>query len=206
MAEKIEEESLVEEELENTSEDDIVTEEPSDEPDREKLEKLTRKLRKKEIRSVLLGNLSINEDGITVAGKNHIITPYGLEDGAQAVAFLGIKKKRYIYCTTLKSFTQVKYRVLKVMSDIGRVFVMESAPEALACRVKGYVFRPVVLVFEEVAVGDESVLQLTAYCGRSPLVIIPILHAVSRFNKLLPKEITRFKKKKTKADKNIKSK
>ena len=201
MAKKIEQENIDEEELEKTSDDDLGTGKNSDEQDQEMSEKLNRKLRRNEIRSVLLGNFSINEDGKTVAGKNHIITPYGLEDGAQAIAFWGVKQKRYVYRTTLKNYTQVRYRVLKVMSDIGRVFELGSAPEALACRVKSYVFRPVVLVFEEAEGRDESILQLTAYSGRSPLVIFPILYAVSRFDKLLPEEISRSKRKKNKTNK-----
>ena len=202
MAKKIEEEAL-DEQKESTPEDMTDEDEAdgetgySEEEERILLEKELKKLRKKEIRSVLLGNFAVSEDGRTIAGKNRLITPYGTADGAQAVALFGIKQKRYVYRTTLKNYTQVAYRIYKVMEDIGRVFEMESSPDAVACRVKSYVFRPVVLFFEEVGGSDkkDSCLQLTACCGRSPLAIIPVLRAVSRFEKLLPKEIFRSGKK-----------
>lgn len=210
MAKKIEEEPFDEEAEDTpediTNEDETSSEnEYSDEEEKNVLEKERKKLRKKEIRSVLLGNFAVSDDGRTIAGKNRLITPYGMADGAQAVAFLGIKQKRYVYRTTLKNYTQVAYRVYKVMSDIGRVFEMESSPDAIACRIKSYVFRPVVLIFEEVKTPDnkDSYLLLTACCGRSPLAIIPVLRAVSRFDKLLPKEIFRSDKKAKKSMINV---
>ena len=194
MAKKIEEEPF-DEETEDTQED--ITDEDETSEEKERLEKERRKLRKKEIRSVLLGNFAVSDDGRTIAGKNRVITPYGIADGAQTVALFGIKQKRYVYRTTLKNYNQVAYRVYKTMADIGRVFEMESSPEAVACRIKSYVFRPVVLIFEEIKKQDDkdSYLLLTACCGRSPLAIIPVLRAVSRFDKLLPKEIFRSDKK-----------
>ena len=185
MAKKIEEEPF-DEETEDAPED--ITDEDETSEEKERLEKERRKLRKKEIRSVLLGNFAVSDDGRTIAGKNRVITPYGIADGAQTVALFGIKQKRYVYRT---------YRVYKTMADIGRVFEMESSPEAVACRIKSYVFRPVVLIFEEIKKQDDkdSYLLLTACCGRSPLAIIPVLRAVSRFDKLLPKEIFRSDKK-----------
>lgn len=194
MAKKIEEEPF-DEETEDAPED--ITDEDETSEEKERLEKERRKLRKKEIRSVLLGNFAVSDDGRTIAGKNRVITPYGIADGAQTVALFGIKQKRYVYRTTLKNYNQVAYRVYKTMADIGRVFEMESSPEAVACRIKSYVFRPVVLIFEEIKKQDDkdSYLLLTACCGRSPLAIIPVLRAVSRFDKLLPKEIFRSDKK-----------
>ena len=194
MAKKIEEEPF-DEETEDAPED--ITDEDETSEEKERLEKERRKLRKKEIRSVLLGNFAVSDDGRTIAGKNRVITPYGIADGAQTVALFGIKQKRYVYRTTLKNYNQVAYRVYKTMADIGRVFEMESSPEAVACRIQSYVFRPVVLIFEEIKKQDDkdSYLLLTACCGRSPLAIIPVLRAVSRFDKLLPKEIFRSDKK-----------
>ena len=194
MAKKIEEEPF-DEETEDAPED--ITDEDETSEEKERLEKERRKLSKKEIRSVLLGNFAVSDDGRTIAGKNRVITPYGIADGAQTVALFGIKQKRYVYRTTLKNYNQVAYRVYKTMADIGRVFEMESSPEAVACRIKSYVFRPVVLIFEEIKKQDDkdSYLLLTACCGRSPLAIIPVLRAVSRFDKLLPKEIFRSDKK-----------
>lgn len=205
MAKKIEEEPF-DEETEDTPEDITDEDETSSEneysDEEEKvLEKERKKLRKKEIRSVLLGNFAVSDDGRTIAGKNRVITPYGIADGAQTVAFFGIKQKRYVYRTTLKNYNQVAYRVYKTMADIGRVFEMESSPEAVACLIKSYVFRPVVLIFEEIKKPDnkDSYLLLTVCCGRSPLAIIPVFRAVSRFDKLLPKEIFRSDKKQRKA-------
>lgn len=194
MAKKIEEEPF-DEETEDAPED--ITDEDETSEEKERLEKERRKLRKKEIRSVLLRNFAVSDDGRTIAGKNRVITPYGIADGAQTVALFGIKQKRYVYRTTLKNYNQVAYRVYKTMADIGRVFEMESSPEAVACRIQSYVFRPVVLIFEEIKKQDDkdSYLLLTACCGRSPLAIIPVLRAVSRFDKLLPKEIFRSDKK-----------
>ena len=179
-----------EEEIEN------VNEENNKESEYESREKTVNKLRKKEIRSILLGNFSVNSEGKTVAGKDLPLTPYGFEDGAQQVLFFGISQKRFIYRSKLKNYLQTRFKVIRTMSDIGRVFTLEAAPDAAACRLKGVFFRPVVLVFEEVKdkEKDESFLQLTAYCGRSPLVIIPILYAVLRFDKFLPKEISRHKR------------
>lgn len=212
MSKKIEEEPFDEETEDSpeviTNEDETTSENEYSDEEKKALEKKRKKLRKKEIRSVLLGNFEVSDDGRTIAGKNRVITPYGTADGAQAVVFLGIKRKRYVYRTTLKNYNQVTYRVYKTMADIGRVFEMESSPEAVACRIKSYVFRPVVLIFEEVKGSDnkDSYLQLTACCGRSPLAIIPVLRAVSRFDKLLPKEIFRSDKKAKKSRVNEDSK
>ena len=39
------------------------------------------KLRKNEIRNVLLGNFALNEEGKTVAGRNSLITSNGIDTG-----------------------------------------------------------------------------------------------------------------------------
>ena len=89
MAKKIEEEPF-DEETEDAPED--ITDEDETSEEKERLEKERRKLRKKEIRSVLLGNFAVSDDGRTIAGKNRVITPYGIADGAQTVALFGIKQ------------------------------------------------------------------------------------------------------------------
>ena len=126
------------------------------------------------------------------AGSARLVTPFGVGDGARETIMFGVKEKKYLYTTALKNNRQAIFQASKAMSDIGRALILETAPDAAVCYVKSYVFRPVVLIFEE-REDDKGDLRLvlSAYCGRSPIAIIPIARAVSRFNKQLTDDISR---------------
>lgn len=161
-----------------------------------KLERTAEKDRRSEIRHILLGSFSIDAQGRFHAGSGGWVTPFGIGDGAQQTIAFGVKHKRYIYTTAYKNNTQAVFNASKAMSDIGRQLYLETAPDAAVCYVKSMFFRPVVLVFEDKAQENGSRLELTAYCGRSPIAFVAVMRAVSRFNKALPEQISPLKEKK----------
>lgn len=164
---------------------------------RKKLEKSAAKDRRSEIRNVLLGNFSIDEQGRLCSGSGGWVTPFGFGDGAQQTIAFGVKHKTFLYRTKYKNNQQAVFNASKAMADIGRQLYLETAPDAAVCYVKSMFFRPVVLIFEERKLDDGSTrLELSAHCGRSPIAIIPVLRAVARFNKALPEEIVPFKREK----------
>ncbi len=148
--------------------------------------------RKRELKHILLGSYFTLEDGRMASGGGKWMSPLGLGEGAGSTIFLGVKAKRYRYNTRLKSNRQALFAVSKAMSNIGRAIALDCAPDALACYVKSLVYRPVILVFEEVTLEDNSTyLELNAYSGRSPLAFISIRRTVSKFDKELPDTISR---------------
>lgn len=159
---------------------------------RRKIEKAAEKDRKSEIKSILLGNMTLDTQGNFNAGGSSWVTPFGIADGASETIMFGVKHKRYLYKTDYKNNQQAIYKASKTMSDIGRTLSLATVPNAAACYIKHILFRPVVLVFEEAERSDGSKgLELHAYSGRALLTFISIRRAVSKFNKELPEEIKR---------------
>ena len=157
-----------------------------------KLAKKKNKDKKKEIRHILMGSYFTLQDGRLASGGGKWISPLGVGDVAGSALLLGIKDKRYRYNSRLKASKQTFFAVTKAMSNIGRALSLDCAPDAAACYIKGGVFRPAVLVFEEVALEDNSkYLELNAYCGRSVFAFLSLRRAVSKFDKELPDTISR---------------
>ncbi len=159
--------------------------------EQKQLEKQAHKARKSEIKHILLGNFTLNSNGLLGAGSGRLITPFGMGDGAGNAIVYGIAEKVFRYKTKL-SAKQAIYRASKAMADIGRGLVLENVPNAAVCYVKSYLFRPVVLVFEEDEKNkDTGSMLLTAYSARSFLTVIGIHRAVTRFENVIPEEIER---------------
>ena len=151
---------------------------------------------KKDIKSILMGNLVKTENGRYTAGQSRFITPYGIADNAQLVLFFGVTERRYFYKTSLRNNTQALFQAEKAMSKIGRLVELESAPDSAVCYLKSIIFRPVVLVFEECREKDDTKqLCLRAFCGRSLFAFLPLMRAAARVEKVMPKQIARQKKK-----------
>ena len=147
------------------------------------------KLRKKEIKRILLGSMTRTQEGHFLSGNGAMTMPYGFRDGSLSVLLFGIKDKSYRYETTFRNTTQALYQTKKAMQDIGHIIELEAAPDSAVCLVSSFVLRPVVLLFEECSVNKELVLHV--YCGRSMLSFIAVRRALSRFEKALPKQISR---------------
>ncbi len=177
---------------ENKQEQRVVAEKVLSPRKLKKLEKLERKKKIREIRNILLGNMVVLSDGRITAGSGCWITRNGFGDGAFSTIVFGVKEKKYYYSTGLKNATQAVYRATEAMSNIGRELYLDCAPKSRVCYVKSILFKPVVLVFENVKNADGSdKLELRTYCGRSPFAFFSVMRAVARFNKALPDEIVR---------------
>ena len=158
----------------------------------EQLRELFLEARTREIREVLLGNLVQGEDLRLSVREDRFVTPWGIEDGATETLLFGIMCRTYYYETTLKNNAQALFRVGKAMQDVGRGLNLVTAPNMAACMVKSLLFRPVVLVFEEMEDEDgKPALMLHAYCSRTLTSLIPIARAVSRLEKYLPEQVYR---------------
>ena len=181
----MEEKTTAETSAEVTEEDQSITPEEAKDA-----EKLARKAHLREVKKILLGKYAPMEDGRICASGNGWITPQGINDGARATIFFGVKQKRFVYKTKLKTSKQALFKAAAAMREIGRAWYRETAPEACASYVRSVLFRPVVLRFNPCE-GKENVLELYAYCGRSPLAFLSIRRVVSRFDKALPDEIVR---------------
>ena len=149
--------------------------------------KLT-KGRKKELRSLLIGDLRLGDDGKLVSGGNRLFTPWGAGEGALSVAVFGIKRKNFYYSSALKNNKQVMFQTVKAMQNIGRAIYMQSAPEGKAVYIRRFMVRPTVLLLEE---NDDSGFTLNAYCGRSPLAFVAIKKSVKLFENEMKGKIKR---------------
>ena len=148
----------------------------------------------REVKKLLLGKMIRGENGNMTAADGTASMPFGFREGAMRVMILGISHRVYPMETTFRNNTQAIYNTVKSMQNIGRIVDMETAPGAAVCYVSSPVFRPVVLILEEA--GEEKQLVLRAMCGRSPLAFLAARRAVSRLEKVLPKQVKRRHRKK----------
>lgn len=151
-------------------------------------ESLTKE-RKSELRSLLIGDIRLNDEGKLVSGGRKLITPWGAGDGALSVTFLGIRRKTFHYTSLLKNNKQASFRSVKAMQNIGRVIYMQTAPDAACCFIRRPFVRATVLIFEEDT--DKKGLTLEAYCGRSPFAFWAMKKAVGYFEKEMKGKIKR---------------
>ena len=153
----------------------------------------SRRAKLKEIKKLLIGNMIRQSDGSMTVGNGAFSMPYGFRDGAMRVIFFGVSRRKYRFETTFRNNTQALYQTAKAMQHIGRLVDMETAPDAAVCYITSPVFRPVVLMLEKT--GEEKQLVLRSFCGRSPLAFIAAKRAVSRLEKVLPKQVKRKRRK-----------
>lgn len=151
------------------------------------------KQRKKELRSCLIGDLRLSDDGKLIPGGSRIFTPWGAGDGALSVSVFGIKRKTIRYSPSLKNNKQVMFQSAKAMKNIGRVIYMETAPDANVCYIRRPLIRATVLIFEE---ADDGSFTLTAFCGRSPLAFLAVKRSVGFFEEEMKGKIKRKDKEK----------
>ncbi|GEM_PF-5051378 len=162
------------------------------EREKRRIAKQKKRERSKEIRHILIGSYFTLEDGRMASGGGKWMSPLGVGDGASSALLFGIKMKRYHYGTRMKSNKQALFAVKKAMKNIGRELALDTAPNTSSCYVRSLLFRPVVLVFEEISLSDGTAhLELQAYCGRSIFSFFSIRRAVSRLDKELPENISR---------------
>lgn len=162
------------------------------EREKKKIIKKKLKARRDEVKRILLGNLVPNDDGVFTAGSGFWVTPFGVGDGAHETIAYGVKETCVLYRTTLKNNKQAIYKASNAMADIGRRVRLDTAPNAAVCYIKSYIFRPVVLVFEEGEnLEGETRLVLHAYTGRSLFAFVSVSRAVKLFDAALPDEIKR---------------
>ena len=159
-----------------------------------KKEKAERKSYIKEIKAVLMGNVKRDDDGKLRAGKAHLVTRWGVGDGAKETFFLGVKKKKFVYNTKSINSKQALFSGEKALKDIGLRVYLENEPDAVVCYIKAIIFRPVVLILKEYNDPEEErqdKIAVYAYCGRSIMAFFSIRRAVQRFEKLMGKKIVR---------------
>ncbi len=152
-------------------------------------EKKARKERRHEVRKILLNNLVLRDDKRLAAGGNARVTLWGAGEGTAETVLMGMTHKHYPFETTYSNNRQAVHQVSEAMKDIGRGLYLETAPDAAACLVKNFFFRPVVLIFEEEDNTKELVLD--AYSGRALNARLSIRHALSALEKVLPKQVRR---------------
>ena len=167
-------------------------------------EKKARKERRHEVRKILLNNLVLRDDKRLAAGGDARVTLWGAGEGTAETVLMGMTHKRYAYETSFSNNRQAVHQVSESMKDIGRGLYLETAPEAAACLVKNFFFRPVVLIFEEEE--DTKELTLNAYTGRALNARLSIRHAVSALEKVLPKQVRRTEAEEEKAEEKEKGK
>ncbi len=155
-----------------------------------KEEQAKKKKYNRQIKSVLTGNLKRGEDGKLRAGKVHLVTRWGVGDGAKETLLFGLKKKTFRFNTTFNNSKQALYHAERALQDLGLRVYLECEPDAIVCFVKPVVFRPVVLVLKENKDEQDKEkkkgsLILYAFCGRAIMTFFSIKRVVSRFEKLV---------------------
>ncbi len=143
-----------------------------------------------EIKYILLGNLTQLENGkYTVSGSSWF-TPLGAANGAQEMLLFGITERWVPYETTFRNHTKAVFQAEAAMKRIGVPLVMKTVPEGAAVFIKGLIFPPVVLLFEDRSISEKKrQLVLHAYCGRSLFAGWTIRRAMKRFNRELPRQV-----------------
>ena len=159
---------------------------------RKKEKNTEEKARNREIKKILLNNMILTNDGRMAAGPDHRIMLWGTGDGAGETSLLGVSERVFPFSSDFDGKIKTVVRAQKAMRDIGRGLSLATAPDSAACLVRHFFFRPVVLVFDEAKDTDkEGGYELRAYCGRAITTGFSIRHALSVFEKALPRQITR---------------
>ena len=140
---------------------------------------------KKEIRSVLMGRVYVEENGKLTsisAGQFHL--PVGVADGATAVRFLGVAR-RARRCDSTLSVKKTLAAAETTMREIGRGLTLREQPDAVACLIRYVLTRPVVLTFRYL----DGVPVLTAWAGRGLTGWISLRRALSAFARHAPEAL-----------------
>ena len=158
------------------------------------------KLRRREVKKALLGNLVLEDNRHLAPGGDMRITLWGTPDGAAGTLFLGIHRKSCIIGATIKNEKKAIRLAEESMKSLGRMLSFESVTDGAAVLMRHVFFRPVVLIFEK---ADDSTLMLNAYCGRGILTFFSVMRSIRLFERAsdgnlscMPKEDIRSKGKK----------
>ena len=143
-------------------------------------------LQYQEIKSVLLGNVMLTEDGRYMSMTDEdFVMPVGIHDGAGAVLFLGLGRMVRLI-DTKRGEEETLEAAFMAMRNIGRGLILQGQPDTVACYLK-YIFgRPSVLTFEYV----DGQPILTAWTGRGLTGWLSNYRSIRAFKKQLPEDIT----------------
>ena len=145
-----------------------------------------------EVRKVLLGMTGQKPGGHLSAQESGSFYRNGAVDGEVKIRFLGLTVRRFSY--QVQGHTNKKKALQKggeALGKLGRRVDLKADRMAEACRMKTYLFYPVVLVLSW---EDEGRLRLQAYTARAFSASIAIWLAVRKFEKELPETFQREKK------------
>ena len=151
-----------------------------------KREQAKEKVRLKEVRKVLLGNVIQGEDNRLKPVVGFNMNWWGTADGSFGTRLFGIFRKRVTYVAKGLNNSQVIYQTAKAMGEYGRGVDLETVYEGCTCLLKHFFFRPVVLVFEH---KEDNEYVLSAYCGKDIFTISSIQRAISLFEANKPSGI-----------------
>ncbi|MBR1663337.1 MAG: hypothetical protein IJ696_03310 [Ruminococcus sp.] len=151
------------------------------------------RLRRKEIKKILLGKLVPTGDGRLTAGGVTWVTPWGFSDGSISVIAFGIGRKRIRYKSVLKNNKQVLFQAGKAVKNIGNSLYIQTSPDAVACYIRGGVFRPTVLLLEEQKNKDkgQNEFVLSVYSGRALFAFLARNRALKSFEKCMEGKLVR---------------
>lgn len=134
----------------------------------------------KEIRRILLGQLTWTEDGrLTAAQSGQRMRFQGLVNGWGAVRFLGVTHRERKYQLADKASAK---EVRNILSRMGQAVELKETPKAFACLCRFFMMAPVLVTVE--TAGTQ--LQVTAFTGRDPLSPMLCRRALDGFEKELP--------------------
>lgn len=172
----------------------------SEKKKQKKKQKAERKKYIREIKAVLMGNVKRGEDNKLIAGKAHLVTRWGVGDGAKETMILGVHHKKFLYDTTYNNPKQALYQAEEALKDLGLRVYLECEPDAVVCFIKAILFRPVVIMLKESNDEDhpkqedkQPMITLTAFCGRAFTTFFSIKRVVSRFEKQMGDRFIRLK-------------
>ena len=134
----------------------------------------------KEIRRILLGQLTWTEDGrLAAAQSGQRMRFQGLVNGWGAVRFLGVTHRERKYQLADKASAK---EARNILTQMGQAVELKETPKASACLCRFFMMAPVLVTVE--TAGTQ--LQVTAFTGRDPLSPMLCRRALDGFEKGLP--------------------
>lgn len=134
----------------------------------------------KEIRRILLGQLTWTEDGrLAAAQSGQRMRFQGLVNGWGAVRFLGVTHRERKYQMADKASAK---EARNILTQMGQAVELKETPKAAACLCRFFMMAPVLVTVE--TAGTQ--LQVTSYTGRDPLAPMLCRRALDGFEKGLP--------------------
>ena len=134
----------------------------------------------KEIRRILLGQLTRTEDGrLAAAQSGQRMRFQGLVNGWGAVRFLGVTHRERKYQLADKASAK---EARNILTQMGQAVELKETPKASACLCRFFMMAPVLVTVE--TAGTQ--LQVTSYTGRDALAPLLCRRALDGFEKGLP--------------------